>query len=53
VLARVTELVDAVPAAVARAAARVRQEGAQHDVLDRLEAAIDEHSRRCLAALDA
>lgn len=50
-LQRVIELVRAVPGAVERAAAAVREEGIEHDIVDRVEAEVRDHSERCLAAL--
>ncbi|HSW28801.1 MAG TPA: type II toxin-antitoxin system HipA family toxin [Longimicrobiales bacterium] len=51
VIQRVAEVVTAVPAAVARAAAGVRDEGVDHEIVDQLEAGIRDHSTGCLEAL--
>lgn len=50
-IARVAELAAAVPAAVERAAAGVRDEGARHGIVEHMEVGIREHSERCLDAL--
>jgi len=52
VVERVSQLVAAVPAAVERAAAEVRAEGATHDIIERLEAEMGMQSRGCLGVLD-
>ncbi|HKI80479.1 MAG TPA: hypothetical protein VKA04_02445 [Pseudodesulfovibrio sp.] len=51
VVERVTELVAAVPAAVERAAAGVREEGLRHDIVGRVETEVRDHSLRCLEML--
>lgn len=51
-VARVAELVAAVPEAVQRAAEGVRGEGVGHDVIERLEAEVRQHSVRCLEVLE-
>lgn len=51
VIERVGQLVSAVPAALERASAEVRAEGARHGVIERLENEVREHSQRCLEAL--
>ncbi len=51
VIERVTEVVAAVPGAVERAAAAVREEGIDHAIVDRLEAEIRGHSEHCLRGL--
>ncbi len=51
VIERVGQLVAAVPAAIERAAAEVRSEGVHHDIIERLEFEVREHSQRCLEAL--
>ncbi len=51
VVERVGELVGAVPAAMERVSSEVRSEGAHHDIIERLEGEVREHSRRCLEAL--
>ncbi len=52
VLRRVRELVTAVPDAVARAAAAVRDDDLGHEIVDRLEEAIGQHVERCLRILE-
>ena len=51
VLQRVRELVTAIPDAVARAAAEVREEGLNHEIVDRLEGTIGQHAEGCLRIL--
>ena len=51
VMERVRELVTAIPAAVARAAAGVQGEGLDHEIVDRLEGAIGQHVESCLHIL--
>lgn len=51
VVERVGELVAAVPAAMERARAGVRAEGAGHKILERVATEVREHSERCLGAL--
>jgi len=51
-VARVAEFVAAVPEAVERAAEGVRGEGVGHDVIERLEAEVRQHSVRCLEVLE-
>jgi hypothetical protein len=48
---RVRELVTAIPAAVAQAAAEVREEGLDHEIVDRLEVLIGEHAEACVRVL--
>jgi serine/threonine-protein kinase HipA len=48
---RVAELVAAVPAAVERAAAGVREEGMSHPMVERVGSAVRDHSVRCLDVL--
>jgi serine/threonine-protein kinase HipA len=52
-LQRIIELITAVPEAVDRAAAAIREEGIDHDVVDRVEAAVRDHSEHCLRVLEA
>ncbi len=52
VVQRVGQLAAAVPAAVASAAEDVRSNGVRHEIVERLELQIREHSKRCLEALD-
>ena len=51
VVERVGELLGAVPAAMERASADIRSEGARHDIIERLEVEVWEHSQRCLEVL--
>ncbi len=51
VMQRVRELVTATPAAVSRAGAEVREEGLDHEIVDRLEGAIGQHVESCLRIL--
>lgn len=51
VIERVGQLVAAVPAAIERAAAEVRSDGAHHGIIERLEVEVREHSQRCLEVL--
>lgn len=51
VMDRVRELVTAIPAAVAQAAAEVREEGLDHEIVDRLEVLIGEHAEACVRVL--
>ena len=51
VMQRLRELVTAIPAAVARAAAEVREEDLDHDIVDRLEEEIGQHAEGCLRIL--
>jgi serine/threonine-protein kinase HipA len=51
-LERIAELVADVLPAVERAAAAVRNEGIDHDIVDRLEAVIREHGETCLRELE-
>jgi serine/threonine-protein kinase HipA len=51
-LERITELVAAVSQAVERAATAVRNEGIDHEIVDRLEVGIREHSEACLRVLE-
>jgi serine/threonine-protein kinase HipA len=51
VVERVAQLVAAVPSALERAAADVRSEGVQHEIIDRLEEDVVEHCKRCLEVL--
>ena len=51
VMQRLRELVTAMPAAVARAAAEVREEDLDHDIVDRLEEEIGQHAEGCLRIL--
>jgi hypothetical protein len=48
---RVGQLVAAVPAAMERAAGNIRSEGAHHEIIERLEVDVREHSRRCLEVM--
>lgn len=48
VVERVTEVVAAIPAAVERAVAGVREEGLRHEILERVEAEVRELSAHCL-----
>ena len=48
---RITEVVASVPGAMERATSEVREQGIDHEILDRLEKSVREHSERCLAAL--
>jgi serine/threonine-protein kinase HipA len=50
---RIVELVSAVPGAIERAAAAVREEGIDHELIDRLETAVRDHSARCLGVLES
>jgi hypothetical protein len=50
---RVTEVVEAVPAAAARAAETVREEGLEHRIIDTLVAGIREQAERCLRVLSS
>lgn len=52
VLERITQLVTAVPEAVERAAAAVREEGIDHDIVNRVQAVVRDHCERCLGVLD-
>jgi serine/threonine-protein kinase HipA len=52
VITRVAELVTAVPQAVKRVAEAVREEGVDHEIVERLQAAIRDHGERCSRALD-
>jgi serine/threonine-protein kinase HipA len=52
VVERVTEVVAAVPGAIERGAAAVREEGIDHGIVDRLETEIRDHSERCLRGLE-
>jgi serine/threonine-protein kinase HipA len=52
VIERVGQLVAAVPAALERAAAEVRSEGAHHGIIEGLEVEVRERSQRCLDVLD-
>ena len=47
-LERVHELVSAIPDAVTRTGAAVREEGLDHEVIERLEQAIGQHAEACL-----
>jgi serine/threonine-protein kinase HipA len=51
VMQRVEELVTAVPAALAQAAAEVREEDLDHEIVGRLEEAIGQHVEGCLRIL--
>jgi serine/threonine-protein kinase HipA len=51
VVERVGQLAAAVPAAIERAGEDVRSEGAHHDIIERLERKVREHSQRCLEVL--
>jgi serine/threonine-protein kinase HipA len=51
VVERVGQLAAAVPAAIERAEEDVRSEGAHHDIIERLERKVREHSQRCLEVL--
>ncbi len=51
VMDRVRELVTAIPSAVAQAAAEVREEGLDHEIVDRLEVLIGEHAEACVRVL--
>ncbi|MCH8810999.1 MAG: type II toxin-antitoxin system HipA family toxin [Gemmatimonadetes bacterium] len=51
VMDRVRELVTAIPSAVAQAAAEVREEGLDHEIVDRLEGAIGQHAESCFRML--
>jgi serine/threonine-protein kinase HipA len=51
VVERMVEVVAAVPAAVERAASAVREEGIVHEIVDRVEAEVRDHSQRCLQLL--
>jgi len=51
VVERVGQFVAAVPAAMERAAADVRSEGVEHQIIERLEVDVREHSERCLQVL--
>jgi len=51
VMQRVRELVTAMPAAVAQAGAEVREEGLDHEIVDRLEGVIGQHVESCLRIL--
>jgi serine/threonine-protein kinase HipA len=51
VVDRVAEVVASVPGAVERAAARVREEGLRHDIVERVEAEVRDHSMRCIEVL--
>jgi serine/threonine-protein kinase HipA len=48
---RIAELVEAIPDATRATATGVREEGLNHDIVDRLEEAIVSHSQRCLEFL--
>jgi serine/threonine-protein kinase HipA len=52
-LERIIELAASVPSAVERAAAAVREEGIDHEIVTRMETEICNHSETCLKALDA
>jgi serine/threonine-protein kinase HipA len=52
VVERVGQLVGAVPAAIERAAGGLRSEGLHHEIIERLEVDVREHSERCLEVLD-
>ena len=47
-LARVQELVTAIPDAVTRTGAALREEGLHHEIIERLEQAIGEHAEACI-----
>ena len=47
-LERVHELVAAIPDAVTRTGAAVREEGLDHEIIERLEQAIGQHAEACL-----
>jgi serine/threonine-protein kinase HipA len=49
---RVTELVAAVPGAVERASVAVRDEGIDHEIVERLESEIRKHSEDCLRTVE-
>lgn len=51
-LERITELVVAVPGAIERVCAAVRDEGIDHDIVARLETGIRGHSEACLQELE-
>jgi serine/threonine-protein kinase HipA len=51
VVERVGQLVADVPGALERAAGQVRSEGVEHQIIERLEADVREHSERCLEVL--
>lgn len=51
-LERVTEFVGAIPAALDRAVGAVREQGIEHDIVDRIETAVREHAERCLRLLE-
>jgi serine/threonine-protein kinase HipA len=51
VVERVGQLVAAVPDAMERAAGDVRSEGVEHQIIERLEVDVREHSERCLEVL--